>query len=127
MSEYSYKLSFLENESSGMAELVTESKGKQSKIVEQPSLEYRTKPAAEKAAEALRININSRTPLRSVLGATFRDLAEHYIARELDVDQAEARSPKTYSTIEANRRHLRKVDPASLGQDFSFRNRASCC
>ena len=31
-------------------------------------LEYRTKAAAERAAEALRININSTTPRTSVLG-----------------------------------------------------------
>jgi integrase len=71
-------------------------------------LEYRTNAAAEKAAEALRSNINSTTPRPSVLGMTFGDLAEHYIARELDVDQTEARSPKSHSTIEANRRYLQK-------------------
>jgi hypothetical protein len=49
-------------------------------------LEYRTKVAAERAAEALRININSTTPRTSVLGMTFGDLVMHYIARELDVD-----------------------------------------
>lgn len=71
-------------------------------------LEYRTKAAAEKAAEALRININSTTPRLSCLGMRFKELAEHYIARELDFDQAEARSPKSYSTVEANRRYLRR-------------------
>ncbi|MBV8674679.1 MAG: tyrosine-type recombinase/integrase [Acidobacteriaceae bacterium] len=71
-------------------------------------LEYRTKAAAEKAAEALRININSTTPRPSVLGMTFGDLAEHYIARELDSDQSQSPSPKAHSTVEANRRYLRK-------------------
>lgn len=47
-------------------------------------LEYRTKAAAERAAEALRININSTTPGTSVLGMTFGELVMHYIARELD-------------------------------------------
>lgn len=32
----------------------------------------------------------------------------HYIARELDVEQEQARSPKAYSTVEANRRYLSK-------------------
>jgi hypothetical protein len=50
-------------------------------------LEYRTKAAAERAAEALRININSTTPRTSVLGMTFGELVMHHIARELDVDQ----------------------------------------
>jgi integrase len=71
-------------------------------------LDYRTKAAAERAAEALRSNINSAAPRPSVLGMTFRELAEHYIARELDVDQTEARSPKSHSTVEANRRYLLK-------------------
>src|SRR5271170_404495 len=71
-------------------------------------LEYCTKAAAEKAAEALRININSTTPRRSVFGMTFGELAEHYIPRELNVDREEARSPKSHSTVEANRRYLRK-------------------
>ena len=71
-------------------------------------LEYRTKAAAERAAEALRININSTTPRSSVLGMTFGDLAEHYIARELDIDQRNARSPKAHSTVEANRRYIQK-------------------
>lgn len=71
-------------------------------------LEYRTKAAAEKAAEALRININSTTPRTSVQGMTFSELARHYIARELDVDQQHARSPKAHSTVEGNRRNLRR-------------------
>ena len=69
-------------------------------------LDYRTKAAAEKAAEALRININTTTPRLSVMGMTFADLAKHYITRELDVDQQNARSPKAHSTIDANRRYL---------------------
>jgi integrase len=71
-------------------------------------LEYRTKAAAERAAEALRININSTTPRTSVLGMTFGDLVMHYIARELDVDQQQARSPKAHSTVEGNRRYLKR-------------------
>ena len=54
-------------------------------------LDYRTKAAAEKAAEALRININTTTPRLSVMGMTFAYLAQHYIARELDVDQQNAK------------------------------------
>ena len=69
-------------------------------------LDYRTKAAAEKAAGALRININTTTPRLSVMGMTFADLAKHYIARELDGDQQNARSPKAHSTIDANRRYL---------------------
>ena len=69
-------------------------------------LDYRTKAAAEKAAEAPRININTTTPRLSVMGMTFADLAKHYITRELDVDQQNARSPKAHSTIDANRRYL---------------------
>ncbi|HEY2038331.1 MAG TPA: site-specific integrase [Edaphobacter sp.] len=71
-------------------------------------LEYRTKAAAEKAAEALRININSTTPRTSVQGMTFGELVQHYIAKELDVDQEHARSPKAHSTVEGNRRNLRR-------------------
>ena len=71
-------------------------------------LEYRTKAAAERAAEALRININSTTPRTSVLGMTFGELVMHYIARELDVDQQQARSPKAHSTVEGNRRYLKR-------------------
>lgn len=71
-------------------------------------LEYRTKAAAEKAAEALRININSATPRQSVLGMTFGELADHYKAKELEVNQEGARKPKAYSTIEAGRRYLRR-------------------
>jgi len=71
-------------------------------------LEYRTKAAAVKAAEALRININSTTPRPSVLGMTFGELADHYMAKELDVDQDEAKKTKAYSTIEANRRYLQR-------------------
>jgi integrase len=71
-------------------------------------LEYRTKAAAMKAAEALRININSTTPRQSVFGMTFGELADHYMAKELEVNQEEARKPKAYSTVEANRRYLRK-------------------
>lgn len=71
-------------------------------------LEYRTKAAAEKAAEELRININSTTPRLSAFGMTFGELAEHYIVKELDFDQDEARRPKAYSTIEANRRYLQR-------------------
>src|SRR5260370_8597527 len=70
-------------------------------------LEHRTKAAAERAADALRININSTTPRTSVLGMTFGDLVMHYIARELDVDQHQARSPKAHSTVEGNRRYLK--------------------
>src|ERR1700756_873150 len=54
-------------------------------------LEYRTKAAAEKAAEELRININSTTPRLSAFGMTFGELAEHYIVKELDFDRDEAR------------------------------------
>jgi integrase len=32
----------------------------------------------------------------------------HYIARELDVDQQQARSPKAHSTVEGNRRYLKR-------------------
>jgi integrase len=71
-------------------------------------LEYRTKAAAERAAEALRININSTTPRTSVLGMTFGELVMHYIAKELDVDQQQARSPKAHSTVEGNRRYLKR-------------------
>ena len=71
-------------------------------------LEYRTKAAAEKAAEALRININSTTPRTSVQGMTFGDLVEHYVAKELDVDQQQARSPKAHSTVAGNRRYLKR-------------------
>jgi integrase len=71
-------------------------------------LEYRTKAAAERAAEALRININSTTPRTSVLGMTFGELVMHYIARELDVDQEHAHSPKAHSTVEGNRRYLKR-------------------
>jgi integrase len=71
-------------------------------------LEFRTKAAAERAAEALRININSTTPRASIQGMTFGKLAEHYIARELDVDQQQARAPKAHSTIEGNRRNLKR-------------------
>jgi len=69
-------------------------------------LDYRTKAAAKKAVEAFRININTTTPRPSVMGMTFADLTEHYIARELDVDQQTAISPKAHSTIDANRRYL---------------------
>lgn len=71
-------------------------------------LDYRTKAAAEKAAEALRININSTTPRRSVQGMTFGELVGHYIAKELDVDQQVARSPKAHSTVAGNRRYLKR-------------------
>jgi hypothetical protein len=71
-------------------------------------LEYRTKASAERAAEALRININSTTPRTSVLGMTFGELVMHYIARELDVDQQQARSPKAHSTVEGHRRYLKR-------------------
>ena len=71
-------------------------------------LEYRTKAAAERAAEALRININSTTPRTSVQGMTFGELVMHYIARELDVDQQQARSPKAHSTVEGNRPYLKR-------------------
>ncbi len=71
-------------------------------------LEYRSKAAAEKAAEALRININSTTPRASVHGMTFGELVEHYIVKELDVDQQRARSPKAHSTVEGNRRYLKR-------------------
>jgi integrase len=71
-------------------------------------LEYRTKAAAIKAAEALRININSTTPRPSVFGMTFQELADHYVARELDPDQSGARKPKSHSTIEAYRRYLKR-------------------
>ena len=71
-------------------------------------LEYRTKAAAIKAAEALRININSTTPRQSVFGMTFGELVDHYMAKELEVNQEEARKPKAYSAIEANRRYLRR-------------------
>ena len=71
-------------------------------------LEYRTKAAAMKAAEALRININSTTPRPSVFGMTFAELADHYMAKELDVDQDETRKSKAYSTIEGNRRYLQR-------------------
>ncbi len=58
-------------------------------------LEYRTKAAAERAAEALRININSTTPRTSVLGwHLWRACHAPHIARELDVDQQQARSPE---------------------------------
>lgn len=70
-------------------------------------LEYRTKAAAQRAAEALRLNINSTTPRSSIMGMTFGDLAKHYIARELEVDQQQARAPKSHSTVEANRRYLK--------------------
>lgn len=71
-------------------------------------LEYRTRAAAVKAAEALRININSATPRSSVFGMTFQEIADHYVARELDPDQSEARKPKAHSTIEAYRRYLKR-------------------
>ena len=71
-------------------------------------LEFRNKAAAVRAAESLRININSNTPRASVMGLTFGELVTHYIARELDVDQEEARSPKAHSTVAANRRYLKK-------------------
>src|SRR5277367_496876 len=71
-------------------------------------LEYRTKAAAVKAAETLRININNTTPRPSVFGMTFGELAEHYMAKELDVNQDEARKSKAHSTIEANRRYLQR-------------------
>jgi len=71
-------------------------------------LEYRTKAAATKAAEALRININSTTPHQSVFGMTFQELADHYLARELDSDQSGARKPKSHSTIDAYRRYLKR-------------------
>lgn len=71
-------------------------------------LEYRTKSAAEKAAEAFRININNATPRQSILGMTFGELVDHYSAKELQVNQEEARKPKAYSTIEASKRYLRK-------------------
>ena len=63
---------------------------------------------AEKAAEALRININSEAPRISVHGASFSQIAEHYTARELEGDQENARAPKAHSTIEANRRYLKR-------------------
>jgi len=69
-------------------------------------LEYRTKAAATKAAEALRININSTTPRLSAFGMTFAELADHYIAKELDQD--ESSKSKAHSTIEGNRRSLRR-------------------
>jgi hypothetical protein len=80
-------------------------------------LEYRTKAAAERAAEALRININSTTPRTSVLGMTFGELAEHCIVRELDVDQQQARSPKAHSTVEGNRRYLKRWILPRWGKD----------
>ena len=39
---------------------------------------------------------------------TFGELVMHYIARELDVDQQQARSPKAHSTVEGNRRYLKR-------------------
>ena len=71
-------------------------------------LEFRTKAAAERATEALRTTINSTTPRTSILGMTFGELARHYIARELDVDQQQARAPKAHSTVEGNRRYLQR-------------------
>ena len=71
-------------------------------------LEHRNLAAATRAAETLRININSINPRASVMGMTFGELVTHYIARELDVDQEEARSPKAHSTVEANRRYLKR-------------------
>jgi len=70
-------------------------------------LEYRTKAAAQRAAETLRLSINSTTPRSSIMGMTFGDLAKHYIATELDVDQEHAKTPKSHSTVEANRRYLK--------------------
>ena len=58
-------------------------------------LEFRTKAAATKAAEALRININSETPRDSLHGASFDELAEHYISRELDTNQLRHANSKT--------------------------------
>jgi hypothetical protein len=39
---------------------------------------------------------------------TFGELAEHYVARELDVDQQQARAPKAHSTVGGNRRYLKR-------------------
>jgi integrase len=71
-------------------------------------LEYRTKAAAVKAAEKLRININSTTPRLSIFGMTFGALADHYTAKELGIDQGEARISKAYSTIESTGRYLQR-------------------
>jgi len=39
---------------------------------------------------------------------TFGELAKHYTAKELDVEQQQARSPKAHSTVEGNRRYLKR-------------------
>jgi hypothetical protein len=80
-------------------------------------LEYRTKAAAERAAEALRININSTTPRTSVLGMTFGELVTHYIARELDENQQQTRSPKAHSAVQGKSPLSQAVDSSALGKD----------
>lgn len=72
-------------------------------------LDYRTKAAAEKAAETLQININTTTPRLSVMGMTFAGLAKHYIARELDVDQQNARASAMLVEVNVNHRNGLRV------------------
>ena len=71
--------------------------------------------AAMKAAEALRININSTTRRPSVFGMTFAELADHYMAKELHVDQDETRKSKAYSTIEEKPPLSPTVDCSEVG------------
>lgn len=64
--------------------------------------QYRTRPEALKAADALRLDINKEAP-QAALPVTFEQLVSHYVAKELP----EAGSKKAHSTGEAYKCYLR--------------------
>jgi len=64
--------------------------------------------AANKAASALRIDINKEAPHRLVKAMTMEELIAHYQLKELPDDLSQAQVPKAHSTAVAYRRYLRK-------------------
>lgn len=64
--------------------------------------QYRTESAAQKAVEALRLNINHETSQTAVQPLTVEQLMQHYIDKELS-----AGSKKAYSTIAVYKVYLR--------------------